>query len=313
MEDIDMSQRKKEPIDIYYSLSRLSALDVKWADLFDANAASFQRSHENPFYQLIVAVEGPIRIEAGNQRYTLQSGESLLLLPWERHTGWDRGERQGLFFWTQFSSNPELSLFNNTTVPDLNIVHMEKTELRTTANSHEDLLVIPKLHLSRRRFQLLELFEKLVSESNAPKGYFRFHQTLLLGEILRSIANDFLEQSHHDTTFPVSYITYRKLVNHLNNFFDKDVNRGSLEMNLDRKYEYLCQVFKKYSGTTIVQYVHQLQVQRAKHLLLSSDKTIGEIGEEVGILDSFYFSRIFKRFEGISPQHFRNQSQLPNA
>lgn len=50
---------------------------------------------------------------------------------------------------------------------------------------------------------MLELFGKLVSESNAPKGYFRFHQTLLLGEILRSIANDFLEQSHRNSVFSI--------------------------------------------------------------------------------------------------------------
>jgi len=292
---------------MYFSLSRLAALDVKWADYFDANSPSFLRNHYNPFHQLIVAVDGPVRIETDERRYTLRTGESLLLMPWERHTGWNQEERQGTFFWIQFSCYPSINMFDATMAPDLKIVHTEKTELRTATFGHEDLLIIPKLHLSNKRFQLLHLFEQLAASSNTPKGYFRFQQTLLLGEILHLIASDFLEHSHQDTSFPASYLTYRKLVNHLNNFYEKEVKKEELESMMDRTYEYMCQVFKKYSGTTVVQYVHQLRIQRAKHLLLSTDKKIGAIAQEVGFDDSFYFSRIFKRLEGISPQHYRDK------
>ncbi|WP_281890525.1 AraC family transcriptional regulator [Paenibacillus sp. YYML68] len=291
---------------MYYSLSRLSSLDVKWAGLYDASSPSFQWNHYNPYYQLIAAVEGPVHIDAGQQQHTLRTGESLLLLPWEPHTGWNHGERQGQFFWTQFSCSPDISVFH-TEGADLKIVHAEKTELRTTHASHEDLLVIPKLHLSNQRFRLLGLFEQLVAASNTPQGYFRFQQTLLLSEILRLIATSFLEQSDQDTSFPTSYITYRKLVNYLNNEYENEISTEDLEQAIDRKYGYLCHVFKKYADTTIVSYLHELRVQRAKYLLLHSDKSVGEIANEVGYQDPFYFSRIFKRLEGLSPQHYRNR------
>ncbi|WP_168118808.1 AraC family transcriptional regulator [Paenibacillus sp. HB172176] len=294
---------------MHYSLSRLSALDVRWADLYNANDPSFRWQHYNPFYQLIVAMEGTVRIAASEKRYELHTGESLLLLPWEPHTGWNHGQQQGQFFWTQFSCSPDIMPFQSAHPPGLNSVHAEKTELRTQLASHDDLIVIPKQHLSRRRFELLQLFEQLVTESNTPKGYFRYHQTLLLGEILRLIATDFLEQSHHETSFTTSFITYRKLVNYLNNFYEQDVSKSKLESAIDRKYEYLCQVFKKYADTTIVQYVHQLRIQRAKYLLLHSHKSVGEIAEAIGFQDPFYFSRVFKSLEGVSPQHFRNRQQ----
>ena len=133
-------------------------------------------------------------------------------------------------------------------------------------------------------------------------------QTLLLGEIVSSIATDFMESSHRDTAFPASYGTYRRLVNHLNNFYEQDLGKMTLEKELDRTYEYLCQVFRKYAGTTIVHYVHQLRVQRAKYLLLHSDQSVGEIAEKVGFRDAFYFSRVFKRLEGLSPQHYRDRA-----
>ncbi|UUZ84614.1 helix-turn-helix domain-containing protein [Paenibacillus sp. P26] len=138
-----------------------------------------------------------------------------------------------------------------------------------------------------------------------PTGYFRYHASRMLADILGLLADDFLGQSRLDTTFPSSYLTFRKLVDHLNNFFETELSREVLESALDRRYVYLCQVFKKYAGTTINHYIHQLRRQRAKHLLLHTGKSVKEIAEEVGYRDPYFFSRMFKRIEGKAPQHFR--------
>jgi len=122
------------------------------------------------------------------------------------------------------------------------------------------------------------------------------------------MAVDFLEQSHLDTAFPASYLTYRNLVKHLNNFYEADVSKETIERVLNRKYEYLCQVFKKYAETNIHQYIHQLRAQRAKYLLHNTAKSIKEIAEEVGYSDAFYFSRMFKKIVGSAPQHYRGKS-----
>ncbi|MFS0726670.1 helix-turn-helix transcriptional regulator [Paenibacillus sp. 1P07SE] len=293
---------------MYYSLSRLSALDIRWTNLFDASSASFRWSHANPYYQLIVASDAPVWIDVSGTRYELRTGESLLLLPWEQHTGWNMQEKQGTFYWVQFACAPALKTFDPEAAIDLNIIHSEKTELRTTSAAHEDLLILPKIHLPRQRFQLLSLFERLVQCSEEPHGYFRFQQSLLLGEILGLIAGDLLDSREHAASFSPSYHTYRRLVNLLNNGYEKEMSKERMEQEMDRKYEYLCQVFKKYAGITIVQYLHQLRIQRAKHLLLHSDKSVGDIAFEVGFQDAFYFSRIFKRLEGLSPLHFRTMN-----
>lgn len=299
---------------MYYSMSRLSVLDVKWADLFDVNTnSSFFDKHYNPYYELIVAAEAAVHLEAGGSRMVLQAGDSLLLGPWEQHNGWNPDVRQGKFFWAQFSCSPGLDTININRSTELNIIHAERTELRTVEINHEDLLIVPRMYKNHKRYHLLSRFEQLVETMRKPQGYFRYQSTLLLAEMLGFIASDFLEQSHLDTAFPVSYFTFRKLVNHLNNFYESDITRERLERTLDYKYEYLCQVFKKYAGIPMVQYIQQLRVQRAKHLLLHTDKSIQEIAMEVGYSDPFYFSRLFKKVEGVAPQHYRDgkQTTLP--
>ncbi len=291
---------------MHYSLSRLSKLDVKWADLFNANDPNFFGQHHNPYYELIVIADGMVHLQVNGKRLTLQAGDSLLMMPWESHTGWNPHEPQGRFFWVQFSCDPGLNEFVLDRASELNIVHAERTELRTAEILHEDLLIVPRQFRNAQRYKLLGLFEELVETMNLPKGYFRFHATLLLGEMLRLMANDFLKQSHLDTSFPASYITFRELVNHLNNSHESDISKATLERVLDRKYEYLCQVFKRYAGTTIHHYIHQLRVQRAKYLLDNTAKSVKEIAEDVGYPDPFYFSRMFKKMEGVAPQHYRN-------
>lgn len=294
---------------MYYVCSRHSALDIKWTGFFNAQASSFRRHHANPHYQLIVVMDAPVRIAVNGIRYTLKTGESLLLMPWEQHIGWKHDEPQGAFYWAQFSCNPPMMPFDSERPFDLSTVYAEKTELRTAPPAaHEDMLIIPKQHLMRQRFQLLYIFEQLIAESNPPKGYFRYRESLLLGQLIQLIASDFLEQNNENTAFPTSYITYRNLVDYLHNNYSGQVIKEPIEQVMDRKYEYLSSVFKKYAGTTIVKYIHQLRVQRAKHLLLSTDLSVGEIAEEVGFQDAFYFSRVFKRIENISPQQYRNKA-----
>jgi AraC-like DNA-binding protein len=298
---------------MYYSMSRLSILDVRWADLLDTQKnASFYREHYNPYYELIVVAEGTVNLRAGDDRMTLCMGESYLLKPWEPHGGWESDGANGKFYWVQFSCTPGMNEFVLNRASDLNIVHAERTELRTVEVRHEDQLIIPRLYRSRHRYKLLDLFDQLRETMERPEGYFRFQATLLLAEMLRGIATDFLEHSHLDTAFPISYITFRKLVNLLNNSYEREITKQALERLMDRKYEYLCQVFKKYAGTTINHYIQQLRVQRAKHLLRHTDKNVKTIAKEVGYEEPFYFSRMFKKIEGVSPQHYREQDAAPD-
>ncbi|MNH86817.1 HTH-type transcriptional activator Btr [compost metagenome] len=292
---------------MYLSLSRLSVLDVRWADLLNTNNnKSFYGQHYNPYYELIVVAEGTVKLQVGNDQLTLNMGDSYLLKPWEQHGGWGSQDTSGQFFWVQFSCEPGLNEFNLNRAPELNIVHAERTELRTVTIRHEDLIILPRHYQNRNRYQLLGTFEELIETMKHPSGYFRFHTTLLLAEILRLMANDFLEQSHLDTGFPLSYLTFRKLVNHLNNAYLSNISKQELEVTLDRKYEYLCHVFKKYTGTSIHHYIQQLRVQRAKYLLHNTETSIKNVAQEVGYEDPFYFSRIFKKIEGVSPQQYRN-------
>lgn len=65
---------------------------------------------------------------------------------------------------------------------------------------------------------------------------------------------------------------------------------------------YLSSIFKKIFGVSIVSYMTDYRVAKAKQLIdLDPFLTIGEVAEAVGYNDSFYFSKVFAKREGESP------------
>ena len=68
---------------------------------------------------------------------------------------------------------------------------------------------------------------------------------------------------------------------------------------------YLTRVFKEQFGISINNYILQKRITKAKQMLRFTDKTAEEIGLECGLGAGYYFSRMFKSFEGISPGEYR--------
>ena len=68
---------------------------------------------------------------------------------------------------------------------------------------------------------------------------------------------------------------------------------------------YLARLFKEQYGVTLVTYLQQVRITHAKRMLRFTDKSIEQIGLECGIGELNYFSRVFKKLEGVSPSEFR--------
>ncbi|MCR4427207.1 MAG: PocR ligand-binding domain-containing protein [Firmicutes bacterium] len=70
---------------------------------------------------------------------------------------------------------------------------------------------------------------------------------------------------------------------------------------------HLSHVFKDETGVATMDYFTGLRIQEAKHLLLDCSLSIAQVAEMVGYEDPAYFSRCFKRREGVSPREFRSK------
>lgn len=72
--------------------------------------------------------------------------------------------------------------------------------------------------------------------------------------------------------------------------------------------DYLCDMLKFETGKHFEEYVQFKRFEIAKKWLLDTDKTVNEISKELGFQSAQYFSRLFKKLTGFSPNDFR----MPN-
>ncbi len=73
----------------------------------------------------------------------------------------------------------------------------------------------------------------------------------------------------------------------------------------------LSNLFKKKGNTTPLQFIQNRIMLEAIRLLTYTDKSVSEIGYELGFSDIQSFSRFFRKQEDLSPQNFREREILP--
>ena len=70
---------------------------------------------------------------------------------------------------------------------------------------------------------------------------------------------------------------------------------------------YLSHIFKKETGSTLLEYLTKVRIEEAKYLLENTQWNTTQIAFEVGCSDQSYFCKVFKKSEAISPSDYRKR------
>jgi len=97
----------------------------------------------------------------------------------------------------------------------------------------------------------------------------------------------------------------RQAMAYIHEHYADCISRTEVARHVALSEDYLTCCFRKELGVTPIAYLNRYRVDRAKHLLADTNKSITEIAMEVGFSDSGYFSRVFRREVGISPEAYR--------
>ena len=99
----------------------------------------------------------------------------------------------------------------------------------------------------------------------------------------------------------------RKAMAYIHEHYSEPVSRRDIAQHVNIAEDYLTFCFRQELGTTPIKYLQRYRLNQARSLLLESEKTITEIALMVGFSDAGYFSRLFHREVGVSPDKYRNQ------
>lgn len=127
----------------------------------------------------------------------------------------------------------------------------------------------------------------------------RFYQRQFINR--KELSNDLLEQFNQQ----------------LEQYFDSGLlqEKGipSIEQiakQLSVSQRYLSDTLKKETGKTSTEHLQLYLIDEAKNILLNPEKTVSEVAYELGFEYPPYFSRLFKKKEGMSPTAYREKYRM---
>jgi two-component system response regulator YesN len=118
-------------------------------------------------------------------------------------------------------------------------------------------------------------------------------------------------QLSHRTVDPDSHTgaMVKAIILYIENNYSKDMYLETISQEIGVSPKYVSRMFKEKTGMNLTDYISLFRVEKAKELLLQTKDSINDIAQQVGIYSRATFQRLFKKYEGVSPNEFRNSHQ----
>jgi len=98
-------------------------------------------------------------------------------------------------------------------------------------------------------------------------------------------------------------------INYIDANYDKQITLAEIAKSSHLSVSRLAHIFKEQMGITIIDYLTNVRIERAKQLLLATDQNCTEICFQVGYNNQSYFTRTFKELVGMTPRQFRTRNK----
>ena len=85
----------------------------------------------------------------------------------------------------------------------------------------------------------------------------------------------------------------------------KDISLNYVADKVNLAPAYVSYIFKKETDQTLVKYITDIKMQKAKQLLEEGNLKIVQIGRACGYENQSYFNRLFKNYYGVTPKQYR--------
>ena len=102
------------------------------------------------------------------------------------------------------------------------------------------------------------------------------------------------------------YTLGEKIHQYIKEHYKEDIGRNELAEEFHLAPEYLSKTYKKQMGVNLKDTIAECRIEEAKRLLERGER-VSDVAEEVGFDNFTYFSTMFKKYTGITPNQYRKK------
>ncbi|MEI7026533.1 AraC family transcriptional regulator [Paenibacillus sp. y28] len=274
-----------------------------WVQRSSHGQHNYIPEHEHDYIELVYVVHGEGRHTINNEVYQIGAGDVYFILPGERHSYPDM-------------KSADLEIINCLFLPEFVRQLLPEypdglLSLPYVAPFYESLPLLPrKLPLgSQQSTAVLSILENMIYEVKNRAPGFNMVTGQRLMELLVLFSRYALQPDPPLRAPGISpgnhELLVRRICLYLETNFQQKITADGLTQQFNISPRHLHRVFKQETGTSITAKLHHIRIERAKHLLGESDRSIESIAAAVGFSDPSFFTRLFSRLTGMTPGGFR--------
>ncbi|CAM4294352.1 AraC family transcriptional regulator [Paenibacillus alkaliterrae] len=250
-------------------------------------------------FEVIIGIEKCLYISQGEEKYEVNPGDVLVLLPGLVHEGYRPCKEGVSFFWFHFLTYESYDRLDE----DALAKELDKLKNPDSPKSCSDIY-LPLFYAPASIERANILFQQLqhIGMSNYyTRQAAHYISTLLLIELSDQMINHYQispDKSQGDRNIAeiIEWIRIHAL---------DDISLSDIAEHFTYNKNYLSRYFKKKTGYNLQEYINLMKISKAKDLLTRSSQSIQCIADKVGIHDEKYFMRLFKKYESMTPTEYR--------
>lgn len=243
-------------------------------------------------YILYFVTKGKMTILEDKVTYNLKKGDLLILDPTHTHSG-KTVDSEVEYYYIHFNSS-EISIIDSQQENIHEYILQNKLD-----NSSEDTLIIPKYLSGTSNYaQIQNMIFLLVSSFPCKSDLYKTTGAIRLMDILVSISMGAAEASIEN---PGKNNLVINLISYIHENCHRNINSQEIEDHFNMNFDHLNRIFKSKTNTTIINYSNKYRISESKKLLNSGLYNVKQTAEQMGFSNEFYFSRVYKKYEGVSP------------
>jgi len=124
-------------------------------------------------------------------------------------------------------------------------------------------------------------------------------------EASRNLENTVLQEVKLENEWKKSWMV-EKAKEYIQAHFHEDLKASEVANEMHITPNYFSMIFKKEMGKSFNEYLNDLKIEKAKHLLINTSDRVFEIAKEVGYKEYKYFVQVFRKKTGMTPTDFRD-------
>lgn len=258
--------------------------------------------HSHDFIELVIILKGKGHFCINGNIYNVEEGNLILLNPGTYHKSSPIVGEHG-----QILHATECYLGFS----DVDYVNCVQNQLPL----FKDYQIITKLPESFKK-QLFSLCSLIHTESSSkePGQYFMLKsyliQILCLIERYRrqECAEECLKKDavrYEFKSVNKKYIV-QQIMDYMSKHYQEKISLDQIAANMYLSTYYISKIFKSETGDTPINYLISLRMQKARELLdAGPDCSIQSVATAVGYEDAYHFSKLFKKYYGLSPLYYK--------